>query len=443
MQNLKEVRVPDLGGSRDVPVIELLVKIGDRIAVDQGIIMLESDKATMEAPSSVAGVVREWKVRLGDTLSEGDLIALVETAEAAVDVTVPDAATLRDEADAAPSPKTAAAVEPVEKALAEDTQAFARGNAAFVMPDKVPYASPAVRRLARELDVELSRVIGSGRNGRIVRGDVEAHARDVSSVATERTKTAVSPTSGTGPMLLPWPNVDFAKFGAVEMQSLSRIQKLSAANLSRNWAVVPHVTQHDRADITELEALRLRLNQEFEKSGIKFTMLAFLIKAAAALLKQFPRFNASLDADGETLTLKKYFHIGFAADTPQGLVVPVLRDADQKGLSEIARETAALAAKARDGKLVPADMQGGCFSISSLGGIGGTAFTPIVNVPEVVILGVSKSSIEPVWDGGAFQPRLLLPLSLSYDHRVIDGAVAARFTAELARLLGDFRRALL
>ncbi|MBR0345761.1 MAG: dihydrolipoyllysine-residue acetyltransferase [Rudaea sp.] len=442
MQNLKEVRVPDLGGSRDVPVIELLVKVGDRVAVDQGIIMLESDKATMEAPSSVAGVVKEWKVRIGDTLSEGDVIALIETAEAAVDVTVPDAATLGDEADAAPSPMTATAT-PVEKALAEDTQAFAGGNAAFVMPDKVPYASPAVRRLARELDVELSRVFGSGRNGRIVRGDVEAHARSVSSVATERAETAVSPTSGAGPTLLPWPNVDFAKFGAVEVQSLSRIQKLSAANLSRNWAVVPHVTQHDRADITELEALRLRLNQEFEKSGIKFTMLAFLIKAAAALLKHFPRFNASLDADGETLTVKKYFHIGFAADTPQGLVVPVLRDADQKGLGEIARETAALAAKARDGKLVPVDMQGGSFSISSLGGIGGTAFTPIVNVPEVAILGVSKSSIEPVWDGSAFQPRLLLPLSLSYDHRVIDGAAAARFTAELARLLGDFRRVLL
>ncbi len=309
------------------------------------------------------------------------------------------------------------------------------------MPDKVPYASPAVRLFARELGVDLARVGGSAKGGRITREDVQAFVK--SALRDGGAATAAPGAAGGGLSLLPWPKVDFAKFGEVEEVPLSRIQKISAANLARNWAMIPHVTQHDDADITDLEALRVQLNREHEKAGIKLTMLAFLVKASVAVLKQYPRFNSSLDAAGETLTLKKYFHIGFAADTPNGLVVPVIRDADRKGVIEIAQESSALANKARDGKLGPADMQGGCFSISSLGGIGGTSFTPIVNAPEVAILGVSKSAMRPVWDGNAFQPRLVLPLSLSYDHRVIDGALAARFTATLAQLLGDMRRVLL
>jgi pyruvate dehydrogenase E2 component (dihydrolipoamide acetyltransferase) len=306
----------------------------------------------------------------------------------------------------------------------------------------VPYASPAVRLFARELGVDLAQVRGTARAGRITREDVQQFVKSVLA-GGGATKAGAPAAAGGGLNLLPWPKVDFAKFGEIEVQELGRIQKISAANLARNWAMIPHVTQHDDADITDLEALRVQLNKENEKAGIKLTMLAFLIKASVAVLKQYPRFNSSLDAAGETLTLKKYFHIGFAADTPNGLVVPVIRDADKKGVLEISQEMSALAKKARDGKLGPADMQGGCFSISSLGGIGGTSFTPIVNAPEVAILGVSKSAIKPVWDGKQFQPRLILPLSLSYDHRVIDGAAAARFTATLAQLLGDMRRVLL
>jgi pyruvate dehydrogenase E2 component (dihydrolipoamide acetyltransferase) len=313
-----------------------------------------------------------------------------------------------------------------------------------VLPDKVPYASPAVRLFARELGVDLGRIAGTGRGGRITREDVQRFVKD--------TLTSGAPGAaggaGGGLALLPWPKVDFGKFGETETRELTRIQKLSGANLARNWAMIPHVTQHDDADITELEALRVSLNEENAKAiakgvGAKLTMLAFLIKASVAALQKYPAFNASLDASGTTLTLKKYFHVGFAADTPNGLVVPVIRDCDRKGVLEIAAETAELAAKARDGKLGPAEMQGGCFTISSLGGIGGTSFTPIVNAPEVAILGVSKAAMRPVWNGGKFKPRLLLPLSLSYDHRVIDGAAAARFTAHLAQLLGDLRRALL
>ena len=308
-----------------------------------------------------------------------------------------------------------------------------------VLPGKVPLASPVVRMIARELGVDLAQVTGSERNGRITKHDVRAWVKRI----LEGGGPARTVGNGSGLNLLPWPNVDFSKFGEIETRALSKIKKISGANLARNWAMIPHVTQHDEADITDLEALRVQLNKEHEKAGIKFTMLAFIIKAIVAALKKYPDFNASLDASGENLVLKKYFHIGFAADTPNGLVVPVLKNADQKGLVEIAQETGELAKKARDGKLGPADMSGGCMSISSLGGIGGTAFTPIVNAPEVAILGVSKSAIKPVWDGKAFAPRLLLPLSLSYDHRVIDGAAAARFAAHLATLLADMRRSLL
>jgi pyruvate dehydrogenase E2 component (dihydrolipoamide acetyltransferase) len=311
-------------------------------------------------------------------------------------------------------------------------------DAAAVMPDKVPYASPAVRLVARELGVDLAQVKGSERKGRITKQDVRAYVKQL--LAGGGPARAAG---GGGLNLLPWPVVDFAKFGEVETRALSKIKKISGANLARNWAMIPHVTQHDDADVTELEALRVALNKENEKAGIKLTMLAFLIKAVVSALKKYPDFNASLDAAGENLVLKKYFHVGFAADTPNGLVVPVIKDADRKGVIEIAQETGELAKKARDGKLGPADMSGGCFSISSLGGIGGTAFTPIVNAPEVAILGVSKSSMKPVWDGAAFQPRLVLPLSLSYDHRVIDGASAARFTAYLGQVLADMRRVLL
>ncbi|HSR65996.1 MAG TPA: 2-oxo acid dehydrogenase subunit E2, partial [Xanthomonadaceae bacterium] len=320
-------------------------------------------------------------------------------------------------------------------------QPLQRFDADAVLPDKVPYASPAVRLFARELGVDLAQVPGSERAGRITREDVQKFVKG----ALQGGVPAAAGGGGGGLSLLPWPKVDFARFGPVETRELTRIQKLSGANLARNWAMIPHVTQHDDADITELEALRVALNAEQakQKDGAKLTMLAFLIKASVAALQKFPTFNASLDPDGTTLTLKQYFHIGFAADTPNGLVVPVIRDCDRKGVLEIARETSELAARAREGKLSPADMQGGCFSISSLGGIGGTSFTPIVNAPEVAILGVSKAAMKPVWDGKAFQPRLVLPLSLSYDHRVIDGAAAARFAAFLAQLLGDMRRALL
>jgi pyruvate dehydrogenase E2 component (dihydrolipoamide acetyltransferase) len=309
------------------------------------------------------------------------------------------------------------------------------------MPDKVPYASPAIRLFARELGVDLGKVSGSGRKNRITKEDVQNFIKQA--LAGGGATRAAAGGGGAGLNLLPWPQVDFSKFGEVESKPLSKIKKISGANLARNWVMIPHVTQHDDADVTELEALRVALNKENEKAGIKFTMLGFIIKAVVAALKKYPDFNASLDASGENLVLKKYFHIGFAADTPNGLVVPVLRDADKKGIVAITQETGALAAKAREGKLGPADMSGGCFSISSLGGIGGTAFTPIVNAPEVAILGVSKSGMKPVWDGKAFQPRVVLPLSLSYDHRVIDGASAARFTAYLAQLLGDMRRSLL
>ena len=457
MAELKESRVPDIGGYEDVPVIEVLVAVGDTVAQDQGLVTLESDKATMEVPSAHAGVVKELRVKVGDTLSEGAVVAVIETAgDGAADTPAPAPA---KEAPVPQRPKEPdPVVEPVATGDRADRLAQAsidaqagkpaspvqppvRFDADALIPGKVPYASPAVRLFARELGVDLGQVTGTARGGRITKEDVQKYVKGVLTGGAAAPGAAAS--AGGGLNLLPWPQVDFSKFGEVEEKPLSRIKKISGANLARNWAMIPHVTQHDEADITELEALRVALNKEHEKAGVKLTMLAFLIKASANALAKFPDFNASLDPSGETLVLKKYFHIGFAADTPNGLVVPVVRDVDRKGVLQIARETAELAKKARDGKLGPADMSGGCFSISSLGGIGGTAFTPIVNAPEVAILGVSKSSMKPVWDGKQFQPRLMLPLSLSYDHRVIDGAAAARFTAYLAQLLADMRRVLL
>ncbi len=457
MAEIKEALVPDIGDYSDIPVIEILVAVGDTVKKDQGLVTLESDKATMEVPSSVAGVVKEIKVKVGDTLSEGKVVALIE---AAADAEKPAAAS----APAAPAKieataETGAKVEPVAVAPVADKPAQreiqqdaalpagrpstppVQFNAEGVLPSKVPYASPAVRVFARELGVDLLQLSGSEKGGRITKGDVQKFVK--AALGGGVPAAAGGAVAGGGLNLLPWPKVDFSKFGETEVQPLSRIKKISGANLARNWAMIPHVTQFDQADITELEALRVQLNKENEKAGIKLTMLAFLIKASAAALKKFPEFNASLDASGENLTLKKYFHIGFAADTPNGLVVPVIRDVDKKGVVQIAQETGELAKKARDGKLGPADMSGGCFSISSLGGIGGTAFTPIVNAPEVAILGVSKSSIQPVWNGKEFAPKLQLPLSLSYDHRVIDGALAARFTTYLGQVLADMRRVLL
>jgi pyruvate dehydrogenase E2 component (dihydrolipoamide acetyltransferase) len=443
---VQEAKVPDIGNYTNVPVIEVLVKPGDTVSRDQGLVTLESDKATMEVPAPFDGVVKEVKVKVGDEIAEGTVVALIEAADAGAAKPAPAAAAAPTPAPA-PAPKESAAPAPAP-AKSEAAASDGAGprtppvpfDAAAVMPDKVPYASPAVRLVARELGVDLAQVKGSERKGRITRQDVRAYVKQLLAGGAP---ARAAGGGGGGLNLLPWPVVDFAKFGEVETKPLSKIKKISGANLARNWAMIPHVTQHDDADVTELEALRVALNKENEKAGIKLTMLAFLIKAVVSALKKYPDFNASLDAGGENLVLKKYFHVGFAADTPNGLVVPVLKDADRKGVIEIAQETGELAKKAREGKLGPADMSGGCFSISSLGGIGGTAFTPIVNAPEVAILGVSKSAIKPVWDGKAFQPRLILPLSLSYDHRVIDGASAARFTAYLGQVLADMRRVLL
>ncbi|CAG0949939.1 pyruvate dehydrogenase E2 component (dihydrolipoamide acetyltransferase) [Burkholderiales bacterium] len=452
MSQLIEVKVPDIGDFKDVPVIEVHVKVGDSVKVDDALVTLESDKATMDVPSAAAGVVKELRVKLGDRVSEGVVVVVLEATSVAGAAAPAKASPAPAPAPAAPiaaapapAPTAAPAVAagPREEGAGKD----ATGGSAPVTPPlapsplphaegALPHASPSVRRFARELGVDLTRVKGSGPKGRILHEDVQAFVKQALTAPAPAAAAA-----GALPGLLPWPQIDFAKFGAIETKPLARIKKISGANLHRNWVMIPHVTNHEDADITELEALRVQLNKENEKSGIKLTMLAFLIKACVAALKKFPEFNASLD--GENLVLKKYYHIGFAADTPNGLMVPVVKDADQKGINAIAKETSELAAKAREGKLAPADMQGGCFSISSLGGIGGTYFTPIINAPEVAILGVCKSATKPVWDGKAFQPRLMLPLSLSWDHRVIDGASAARFNTYLASLLADFRRVLL
>ncbi len=432
-----EVKVPDIGDFKDVPVIGIEVSPGDTVKAEDPLVTLESDKATLEVPSPASGVVKEIKLKIGDKVAEGTLVLLLETAADSPSPPRGEGAAAAAPATLSPSPSPASGRgEPV--AAPAEVAAAVMGHRA--------HASPSVRRFARELGVDVALVKGTGPKGRILQQDVQNY---VKGALAQPRGAAPAAGGGTGLDLLPWPKVDFAKFGPIETKPLSRIKKISGANLARNWVMIPHVTQFDEADISELEALRVQLNKENEKSGpstelrtgVKVTMLAFLIKAAVAALKKFPDFNASLD--GENLVYKQYFHIGFAADTPNGLVVPVIRDADRKGVLEIAKEMGALSAKAREGKLGPAEMQGGCFSISSLGGIGGTAFTPIINAPEVAILGVSKSQTKPVWDGQAFQPRLMIPLSLSYDHRVIDGASAARFTAYLAQVLADMRRVLL
>ncbi|MEZ5628684.1 MAG: dihydrolipoyllysine-residue acetyltransferase [Rhodocyclaceae bacterium] len=435
MSRLIDVNVPDIGDYNDVPVIELLVQVGDTVAADDAIVTLESDKATMDVPSPQAGVVRELLVKVGDRVSEGSALARVEaTADAG--------------ATAAPAPAPA----PAPAAPAPAPAAAAPAPAAPVPPPAAPeavsappasgkrtHASPSVRHYAREHGVDLAGVKASGRNGRITREDVTAHIKAVMQGGAAPGKAAQA-APGTLLDLLPWPKVDFAKFGPIDTQPLSRIKKISGANLSRNSVVIPHVTNFDEADITDLEAFRQQINTENAKNpeAAKLTLLAFLIKASVAALKKFPEFNASLD--GDNLVLKQYYHIAFAADTPNGLVVPVIRDADKKGIYAIAAEAGALAKKARDGKLGPADMSGGCFTVSSLGGVGGTGFTPIINAPEVAILGVTRSQMKPVWDGKAFIPRLILPLCLSWDHRVIDGVMAARFLVYLQQILGDFRR---
>jgi len=449
-----EIKVPDIGDFKDVPIIQVFVKPGDAVKAEDPLIALESDKATMDVPSPAAGTVKDLKVKVGDRVSEGKVI-LVLDAESAGDGKTAKAPAGGNGASAAPAaaPARSPAAKavpppPVEKPAPprEAPAPAAAPPAAAVTPAPQPpieseafrkaHASPSVRKFARELGVDLSGVTGSGPKGRILQTDVQAFVKQALSGPA-----AGAPAGAFALSLPPWPKVDFAKFGPIEVTPLSRIKKISGANLARNWVMIPHVTQFDEADITDLEALRVEVNKENEKAGIKLTLLAFLMKACVAALRKFPEFNASLD--GENLVLKRYFHIGFAADTPNGLVVPVVRDCDKKGVLEIAKETAALAAKAREGKLTPAEMQGGSLSISSLGGIGGTYFTPIVNAPEAAILGVSKAAHKPVWDGKQFVPRLILPLSLSYDHRVIDGATAARFTAYLGTLLADMRRAML
>ena len=437
-----DIKVPDIGDFKDVAVIEVLVKPGDTIKAEQSLITVESDKASMEIPSSAAGVLKELKVKVGDTVNIGDLIAVIEgTAGAAAPAA---AAPAPAQAAAAAAPASASA--PAPAASPSAPAAAPPAHDPTVAPSgKMPHASPSVRKFARELGVPLDEVKGSGPKGRITQEDVQSFTRAVmSGAASTKAAGAKAPAGGGGGEalgLIPWPKVDFTKFGTVERRDLSRIKKLSGANLHRNWVMIPHVTNNDEADITELEAFRVATNKENEKSGVKVTMLAFVIKAMVSALKKFPDFNTSLD--GDQLVYKQYYNIGFAADTPNGLVVPVLKDADKKGVLQISQEMGELAKKARDGKLGSADMQGGCISISSLGGIGGTHFTPIINAPEVAILGLSKGQMKPVWDGKQFVPRLTLPLSLSYDHRVIDGAAAARFNAYLGQVLADFRRVML
>jgi pyruvate dehydrogenase E2 component (dihydrolipoamide acetyltransferase) len=432
-----ELLVPDIGDFDEVSVIEVFVKTGDTLKAEQSVITVESDKASMEIPSSHAGVIKELRVKLGDKIKKGSVMALLEAQVVVAVVASPVPA---------PAP-TASAPLPAPAMVVGSSVASAPPAAhqpTVSVDGKLPHASPSIRKLARELGVPLAQVKGSGTKGRITHTDVQNFVKQVmaGTVKTQAQGTSGGATGGAGfPGLLAWPQVDFAKFGPVERKDQSRIKKISAANLHRNWVMIPHVTNHDDADITELENFRVLLNKENEKSGVKVTMLAFLIKACVAALKKFPEFNASLD--GDQVVFKQYFHIGFAADTPNGLMVPVIKDADKKGVLQISAEMSELAKKARDGKLGPAEMTGGCFSISSLGGIGGRYFTPIINAPEVAILGVCRANTEPRWDGKIFEPRLMLPLSLSWDHRVIDGAAAARFNAYLGQILTDFRRVLL
>ena len=469
MSNITAIEVPDIGDFDSVEVIEILVKVGDTVKAEQSLITVESDKASMEIPTSVAGIVKAIAVKVGDKIKQGSLMLSIEAsapggaqapavaassaaASAAAQsaapvsaVAVAPAAVANASAPASAS-SAVASVAPVASAPAVAATAATVSSAPpaagkLELPSStagLPHASPSVRKFARELGVDLTLVKGTGAKERIVQEDVQNFVKQALAGGVASAAPASGASLGGGIDLLPWPKVDFTKFGEITSKPLSRIKKISGANLHRNWVMIPHVTNNDEANITELEALRVTLNKENEKSGIKVTMLAFLIKAVVAALKKFPEFNASLD--GDNLVMKQYFHIGFAADTPNGLVVPVIRDADKKGILQLAAESSELAKKARDGKLAPAEMQGGCMSISSLGGIGGTHFTPIINAPELAILGVSKSYMKPVWDGKQFVPQLTLPLSLSYDHRVIDGAAGARFNAYLGSLLADFRR---
>ena len=465
MGALVDIKIPDIGDFSDVEVIEVMVKPGDPVRVDDSLITIESDKASMEVPSTEAGVVKEIQVKVGDKVSEGSPIVVIETA-AAADGKPAAAAAPAPAAKPAQAARLAvvkpapAAAQPAKQAKAPSAAEEAPTDSASAppAPDKAdamqppapesaaqpeaqsehkPHASPAVRKFARELGVDLHAVQGTGLNGRIFRSDVQKFVKSAIAAKGRATDMGV----GAALDLAPWPKIDFAKFGEIETRPLSRIRRISKANLARNWVMIPHVTQFDEADVTELEALRHELGEAQAKDGVRITMLAFVLKALVRALTEFPEFNSSLD--GDNLILRKYFHFGFAADTPEGLVVPVIRDVDKKGVSQIARETAALAQAAREGKLKMTDIQGGCFTVSSLGGIGGTAFTPIINAPEVAILGLSRLARKPVWQGGAFVPRLMLPLSLAYDHRVIDGALAARFVTYLSAILSDMRRALL
>ena len=472
MSNITAIEVPDIGDFDTVEVIEILVKVGDAVKAEQSLITVESDKASMEIPTSIAGIVKAIAVKVGDKIKQGSVMLSIEasagapsanassaaapsapaaaTATASVAVASRASNTSAPTAPAASAAAVAVAASAVTASGTSSASAPAADNSATASPSAgklempastagLPHASPSVRKFARELGVDLALVKGTGVKERIVQEDIQNFVKRALAGGVGASSASASGASlGGGLDLLPWPKVDFTKFGEITSKPLSRIKKISGANLHRNWVMIPHVTNNDEASITELEAFRVTLNKENEKSGIKVTMLAFLIKAVVAALKKFPEFNASLD--GDNLVLKQYFHIGFAADTPNGLVVPVIRDADKKGILELAAESSELAKKARDGKLSPAEMQGGCMSISSLGGIGGTHFTPIINAPELAILGVSKSYMKPVWDGKQFVPQLTLPLSLSYDHRVIDGASGARFNAYLGSLLADFRR---
>lgn len=437
---IKEVVVPDIGDFKDVPIIELLVRPGDAIKPDDSLVTLESDKATMEVPSPFAGVVKELKVKVGDKVSQGSLILSLEVSDA---VGAAAAASAAVAVASAPAP---AAAPPAQAPVAAAAKVAPVAPEASAAPALAPvdeagfahaHASPGVRRFARELGVDLAKVKGSGPKSRILKEDIQTF------VKSALARPAAAPAAGAGLNLLPLPVVDFSKFGPIEPKPLSRIKKISGANLHRNWVTIPHITQNDEVDITELEAFRKQMSEEVQKQGIRVTLLAFLMKACVAALKRYPQFNASLSPDGENLILKQYYHIGVAVDTPNGLVVPVIRDCDKKGVLQLAKELGDISAKARDGKLLPTDMQGGSFSISSLGGIGGSTFTPIINAPEVAILGASRSVTKPVWKDGRFVPRLMLPLSLSYDHRVIDGAEGARFITYLNGALSDIRRLIL
>ena len=454
--SMVEVKVPDIGDFKEVEIIELLVKVGDTIKVDQSLITVESDKASMEIPSSHAGVVKEIKVKLGDKVAEGSLLLTVEAAAA-------EAAPVASPAPAAPVPVEAPKAEPVKApepapvaaaipvpvpvvAAPAAPVASAAAAAPATTANAKAHASPSIRKFARELGVDLGIVAGSGPKGRITQEDVQNYVKGIIAAGPVSAPAAAATSAsrgGAGLDLLPWPSLDFSKFGTTTLLPLSRIKKISGPNLHRNWVMIPHVTQYDEADVTELEELRKSSNTALAKSGVKLTMLAFVIKACVAALKKYPAFNSSLDATGENLILKEYYNIGFAADTPQGLVVPVVKGVDQKTVTQIAQEMGELSAQAREGKLKPADMQGATFTISSLGGIGGTYFTPLINAPEVAIIGLSKTSMKPVWDGKQFVPRLIMPLSLSYDHRVIDGAQGARFVTYLSEMLADLRKSLL